>query len=138
MRICFCFTKFIILRRSHVFIAWYSPWHYALQLFSNLLAENWNADVPIHEYFGLSHALHLLLTVLWNSFSSWINDFLIISNSGRTIPTLTNSSPFPQFIGRNWKWGRADLVIFWIQPRAPTPPDVFSKTIFVAEIFLNK
>ena len=40
---------------------------------------------------------------------------------------------FPQFIGRQWKWISADLGLFRIQPRAPSPASCFSKFIFVVE-----
>ena len=56
-----------------------------------------------------------------------------ISYSGRKIPTLTTSPPFPLFIGRKLKGRRSGLVLFRIQPRAPPPAGVVSKFIFVAD-----
>ena len=68
MCICFCLTKHIILWRAHVFLAWYSPWHCVLYLFLGFLAKNWDEDVSIWDYFGFSHALHILPAVFRNSF----------------------------------------------------------------------
>ena len=43
--------------------------------------------------------------------------------------------PFPWFIGRKWKWKRANTGLFRIQPRAPPSGGGFSKFIFIANIF---
>ena len=59
-----------------------------LHIFLGFSAENENEDVPIQEYFVFSHALHLLSAVFLNSFSLRKN-IVKISNSKRTIPTLT-------------------------------------------------
>ena len=56
-----------------------------------------------------------------------------IINSGRVIPTLTTSPPFPWFISWKWKQIRVNSGLFRIQPRAPPPVGGFSKLIFVAE-----
>ena len=45
-------------------------------LFLNFSADNGNEDMSIQEYFGCSHALHLLPAVFRNSFSLQINYFL--------------------------------------------------------------
>ena len=63
----------------------------------------------------------------------WVDFFKKMSNIGRTIPTLTTSPPFPQFLGRKWKWWRADLGLFRIHWHAPPPAGGFSKLIFVVE-----
>ena len=39
-----------------------------IYLFLDFSAENGNEDVPIRDYFGLSHSLHLLLAVFQNLF----------------------------------------------------------------------
>ena len=44
-----------------------------LHLFLDFSAENGNEDVPILDFFGFSHALHLLMAVFGNSFSLRIN-----------------------------------------------------------------
>ena len=56
-----------------------------------------------------------------------------MSYSGRAIPTLTISPPFPRFLGQQWKRRRAGSWIFCIQPRDPPPSGVFSKFVFVAD-----
>ena len=40
-----------------------------LHLFLDFSAENGNEDIPIQDYFGFNHALHLLAAVFRNSFS---------------------------------------------------------------------
>ena len=67
--------KCILLWRVHIFHAWFSPWHYVLHLSLGFSVENGYEDVPIREYFGFSHALHLLPTVFRNSFLLWRNYF---------------------------------------------------------------
>ena len=56
-----------------------------------------------------------------------------ISNSGRTIPTLTTSPPFPWFLSRKSKQRRANLGLFQIHLRVLPPAANFSIFIFVAE-----
>ena len=58
---------------------------------------------------------------------SIVADKLILNifNSGRTIPTLTTSTPFSRFMSQKWKQRRADSVLFQIQSRNPPPAGVF-------------
>ena len=72
MHNCFWLKNHLILWRAHVFFAWYSPWHCVLHLFLNFSAENGNKGMPIWDYFGFSHMLHLLLEVFRKPFSLWI------------------------------------------------------------------
>ena len=98
------FEKRIILWKAHVFIAWYSPWHWFLCLFLDFSAENENKDVPIRGYFGFSHALHLLLVVFRIHFCCGEINYLISEKivngevAGRTtIETRTFQSPPPTY-----------------------------------------
>ena len=69
-----------------------------------------------------------------NGFSKFIfiADKLIvkISNSGRTIPTLTTSPTIPRFLGQKWERRCADSGLFRIQTHAPPPAGSFSKINF--------
>ena len=64
--------------------------------------------LPIRDYFGFSHALHLLPEVFRNSFLLRRNDFKIIY-IGRTIPTLT--IPLHLFLNLLAKNGNKDVPI---------------------------
>ena len=44
------------------------------------------------------------------------------------------SLPFPRFLGRKWKWRRADLGLFQIQPRAPHPAGDFQNSFLLQRI----